>query len=134
MTTHATKPKAKAAKATTITAPPAANKQPVSSRAVSQRAAVPLWAQLSPTSAAATAPLMVMREEKIPSPPTEPEKQAEKKDVGISFGSAAVPWFLVRPLILKFPSRWQAFAQKGKDDLTKDDRELAMTSNATWAG
>lgn len=139
MTTHATKPKAEAAKATTKTGPPAATKQPVSPRAVSQPAAVPLWAQLSPTSATASAPVMVMREEKVPSPPTEPEKKEEKKEADISFGSAAVPWLLVRPLILKFPSRWQAFAQKGKDDLTKDDRELLSNfsgslQNLMWAG
>lgn len=80
-----------------------------------------------------------MREEKTPSPTVEPEKKDAKKKADISFGSAAVPWYALRPLILKFPSRWQTFAKKGKDDLTKDDQELLSNfsgslQNLLWAG
>ena len=82
---------------------------------------MPVWAQV-PAGAG-----QVMRDEKddtakaAESSESEPEK---KKKSEISFGSAAVPWYVVKPLILKFPSRWQVFAQKGKDEYTKDDREL----------
>lgn len=87
-------------------------------------AKAPLWSQMVPpvTAVTAAAPV-VMREEKGEEQKTA-ESEKKKEDVDVSFGSAAVPWYLLRPLILKFPSRWQTFAEKGKDDLTKDDREL----------
>lgn len=67
---------------------------------------------------------MVMREKKKESPTAPDPKKKADKEIDISFGSAAAPWYLIRPLILRFPSRWQTFAQKAKDDLTKDDQEL----------
>jgi hypothetical protein len=90
--------------------------------AVSRPERAPLWSQVAAPAVPAVGPV-VMREEKAEGEKTaEPEKK--KEEVDISFGSAAVPWYLVKPLILNFPDRWQIFAKKAKDDLTKDDREL----------
>jgi hypothetical protein len=114
MPDHAAEVKAKSGAAPQSSSPPAAAAKP----AVPQPAKVPLWA-------GAGTPPTVMREEKEEkSPAAEFGEKEEKKEVDISFGSAAVPWYLVKPLILKFPSRWQTFAQKGKDQLTKDDQAL----------
>jgi len=114
MSTPEPAPKAKAVAAPDPVAAPPAKAAPNP-----QPAKVPLWAGAATPTAAPT----VMRQEKEDAPAGS-EKKEEKKDVDISFGSAAVPWYLVRPLILNFPSRWQTFAQKGKNDLTKDDQAL----------
>ncbi|MDX1664724.1 MAG: hypothetical protein R3272_13100 [Candidatus Promineifilaceae bacterium] len=82
----------------------------------------PLWAPPAPILAA---PPLLMRQEKETATTGEEskgEKVEEAADIG--FGSAAVPWYLIRPLILDFPDRWESMAKKGKKELTKDDRAL----------
>ena len=90
MTTPQLLPKAKPAPAPTAKPGPAN----------SQRTKVPIWAHV-PADAG-----QVMRDEKDDTPKaaesseSEPEKKKKKKS-DISFGSAAVPWYVVKPLILK---------------------------------
>ncbi|MFZ0544805.1 MAG: hypothetical protein WAM60_05180 [Candidatus Promineifilaceae bacterium] len=134
MPDHATESKSKANADTPTYAPPAAERNPIS-----QPAAAPLWAQMPASQPTLNASPMVMREDKKETPKTADTEKKADKDVDISFGSAAVPWYVIRPLILKFPTRWQTFAQKAKDDLNKDDRELlskfsGSVQNLLYAG
>lgn len=89
---------------------------------------MPIWAHV-PADAG-----QVMRDEKDDTPKaaesseSEPEKKKKKSD--ISFGSAAVPWYVVKPLILKFPSRWQVFAQKERTNIPRTIGSCYPTSAA----
>lgn len=63
---------------------------------------------------------VVARDEKTAAEPAKPEEKATET----GFGSPAAPWFVLRPLILKFPSRWKAAANKSAGELSLDDQKL----------
>lgn len=92
---------------------------------------VPIWAQNSLAQDSVlggithhSSPTVMREEKKTPLPATDPDAKDEDKASDISFGSAGLPWLMIKPLVLQLPSRWQSFANKAKEDLNKDDREL----------
>ena len=82
-------------------------------------------------------PFLARNEDKTATKSSDQKKKETTSD--ISFGSVKVPWYVLRSLFLKLPSRWQPFAKKSKEKLTKDDREImynmvASLQNLVYAG
>lgn len=73
--------------------------------------------------AAATA-VALARDEKPPESKSGAEPAAPAEEPKVGFGSPALPWLILKPLVLKFPSRWKSAAELTASKMTKDDREL----------